>query len=190
MSSQKDELFSNKYSTKRSSVPGTFFHNLPYVARISSIQNEMEKINIDGFVERKIRHLNDEELANDWRLVLPNFILRKAKKDNDMNKKIRYDRYWKFHKFSVHLGQVPYHLMSKIKKVYNEEKVVGYYVREKIYEYKITLTNVDKEILTLAKILKSPCPKRDRVSELKQIIQSQGIKGGWVLLKASKFLGN
>ena len=189
MSSQKEELFSNKYSTKRSTVPGTFFHNLPYIERMATIRNKKEKIGIDGFVERKIRQLNDEEMADGWRLVLPNYILRKAKNDNKSNKK--YNRYWKFHKFSVHFGMVPYHLMFKVRQVRNDEgNLIGYYVRDKIYEYKVSMSEVDKEILTLAKILNNPCPNKNKVERLTKLIQSKGINDGWVLLKAKKFLSN
>ena len=189
MSSQKEELFSNKYSVKRSTTPGTFFHNLPYIERMATVRNKKEKVTIDGFVEKKIRQLNDEEMADGWRLVLPNYILRNAKKDNNSDKK--YNRYWKFHKFSVHLGQVPYHLMFKVRQVRNDEgKSVGYYVRDRIYEYRVSMSEVDKEILTLAKILHRPCPNKDRVRKLTKLIQSKDINDGWVLLKANRFLGN
>jgi hypothetical protein len=190
MSSNREVLFDNKYSVKKSTTPGVFFHNLPYIERMSTVHDKKEKVNVDGFVERKIRHLNDEEMADGWRLVLPNYILRTAEKpDNDNDKQI-YNRHWKFHKFNVHLGQVPYHLMFKMKKVYNDDKLVGYYVRNKIYGYRVSLSDVDKEILNLAKVLHYRCPNYNRVKKLVKIIQSNGVKNGWVLLKANKFLGN
>ena len=188
MSSQKEELFSNKYSVKKSSTPRTFFHNLPYVERVSAVRDKKDKISVDGFVERKVKYLNDEEMADGWRLVLPNYILRNARKDNNMKRK--YNRYWKFHKFDVHLGQVPYHLMFKVRQVYNEENMVGYYVRDKIYEYNVSSSDVDKEIKILAKVLHHPCPNRQRVKKLVEKITSGGVKDGWVLLKANKFLNN
>ena len=186
MSSNKEVLFNNKYSVKKSTTPGVFFHNLPYIERMSTVRDKNEKIKVDGFVERKIRHLNDEEMADGWRLVLPNYILRTMKELN--NDKIKYKRHWKFHRFYVHLGQVPYHLMFKIKEDYNDDKLVGYYVRDKIYEYRISLSDVDKDILNLVKVLHHP--NYSRVKNLVKIIQSQGIKDGWVLLKAKKILGN
>jgi len=188
MSSNKEVLFDNKYSVKKSTTPGVFFHNLPYIERMSTVRDKKDKVNVDGFVERKIRHLNDEEMSDGWRLVLPNYILRTIKDLDNNNKK--YNRHWKFHKFNMHLGQVPYHLMCKVKKVYNDDKLVGYYVRDKIYEYRISLSEVDKDILNLAKVLHYPCPNVRRVKDLVKIIQSEGIRDGWVLLKANKILGN
>ena len=79
MSSKTEELLDNKYSLKKSTVPGTFFHNLPYVEHISTNNDKKDKIKIDGFVEKKISYLKDEEISEGWRLVLPNFIMRKKK---------------------------------------------------------------------------------------------------------------
>ena len=191
MSSKTEELLDNKYSLKKSTVPGTFFHNLPYVERISATRDKKDKINIDGFVEKKISYLKDEEMSEGWRLVLPNFIMRKAKQNESVNNVERkYRRYWRFHKFSVHMGQLPYHLMHRVRSVYTDDKQKGYYVRDKIYEYNIYMTDVDKEIVRLAKVLHKPCPRKNVVKELVNKINSAGVKDGWVLLKANKFLAN
>ena len=45
MSSKNEELLDNKYSLKKSTVPGTFFHNLPYVEHISTNNDKNESMN-------------------------------------------------------------------------------------------------------------------------------------------------
>ena len=135
---------------------------------------------VDGFAKRKIRHLNDEEMSDGWRLVLPNYILR-TRKDSDNNKNTIDMKFT----INMHLGQ-SYHLMFKVKEVYNDDKLVGYYVRDKIYEYRISLSEVDKDILNLAKVLHHPCPNVRRVKDLVKIIQLKELRR-WVLLKANKF---
>ena len=92
MSSKNEELLDKKYSLKKSTIPGTFFHNLPYVEPISTTHDKKEKFNIDGFIEKKINHMKDEEMSEVWRLVLPNYVMRKAKQNesvNDVEKKYR-----------------------------------------------------------------------------------------------------
>ena len=192
MSSKNEELLDNKYSLKKSTIPGTFFHNLPYVERISTISDKKEIVNVDGFIEKKINHLKDEEMSEGWRLVLPNFIMRKVNNNVESvnNVERKYRRYWKFHKFSVHIGQIPYHLMHRVKNVYKDNKKIGYYVRNKIYEYNVYMTDVDNEIIKLAKVLHTPCPRKHVVKDLVDKINSANVKYGWVLLKANKFLAN
>ena len=189
MSSKNEELLDNKYSLKKSTVPGTFFHNLPYVEHISTNNDKNDNIKIDGFIEKKISYLKDEEISEGWRMVLPNFLMRK-RNDSVKNDKRKYRRFWKFHKFNFHMGQIPYHLMNKVRKVYDNNEHKGYYVRNKIYEYQIYMTDVDKEIIRLAKVLNSACPRKHIVKDLVNKINSANVKDGWVLLKANKFLAN
>ena len=59
-----------------------------------------------------------------------------------------------------------------------------------IITMKITMTDDDNEIIKLAKVLHTPCPRKHVVKDLVDKINSANVKYGWVLLKANKFLAN
>ena len=173
--SDDNKLMNKRHSLKYSRKEGSFYHNLPVSLNYSLLKNKSknENLKLDGFKEFRIDYPSEKELADGWRVQLPKYLLRKRKDEKNKLRRVNH-----LHLFKIHLGQLPYHLMLKKK----------YWVKDNIYTYEVSESEVDSDIFNLATHLNGKCVRREVVQELYKKITDAGIKDGWVLLKAKSYL--
>lgn len=162
---------------------GTFYHLLPVGVKLD--KGDVYEKNFKKF---KIKPLNDEELMEGYRLVLPKVLDVKVHSSDDKN---RYKKVKSFHYFQINLCQLPYHLMDKIVPVYNENgNLTNYYASDKIYKYRIIPSDIDDKIIKLAKIVMSKnYLELKRVKKYISEIEVLNLNG-WVLKSAKKFVSD
>ncbi len=120
-----------------------------------------------------INPLTQEELADGWNLVLP-----RETKDSTI------------HHFSVYLSQLPPHLWSFLKTVYDENGSEHYgTIRDNIYHYSIKSSKYDDLVLKLYKLVMQDFPCKDAVGKLYSQLEQQRVKG-WVMIRAKKYLSS
>ncbi len=118
-----------------------------------------------------VNPLTQEELADGWNLVLP-----RETKDSTI------------HHFSVYLSQLPPHLWSFLKIVYDQSGGEHYgTIRDNIYHYSIKSSKYDDDIKKLYKLVMQDYPCKDAVSKLHTHLEQQRVKG-WVMIRAKKYL--
>jgi len=174
----------NFYSLNKYSKSGNFLMKLPYA---ESSQKDIDDVNsflLKGYKEFKIKPLTDEELMDNWRLVLPNRLLIK---NENSDGKINIKKTNMFHIFHVNMSQLPYHLMKKIKPVYQNKILSHYKVTDKIYKYRVIPSDIDNEILYLAKMMNGYKYDLDKMLEYVLAMEELNLNG-WVLKKAKKIL--
>jgi hypothetical protein len=123
-----------------------------------------------------VKPLSQNDLADEWRLVVPRI---KRQNTTDMNQKYLNNIY----RSKVTLCQLPRHLWCKRKNLRNG----NIRITEKSHYYYVDKTNVDDEIITLERILSNPYDilYKEKVNELLEVIKDNNITG-WVTLKASR----
>ena len=167
-----NKLMNKRHSLKYSRKEGSFYHNLPVSQSSSLLKNKNENLKLDDFKEFRIDYPSEKELADGWRVQLPKYLLRKRKDSNKLR------RVNNLNLFKIHLGQLPYHLILKKK----------YWIKDNIYTYQVSKSEVDSDIFDLATHLNDQCVRKEVVKELYKKITDAGIKDGWVLLKAKSYL--
>lgn len=115
--------------------------------------------------------LTQEELADDWRIVLPGA----GKKSS-------------IHHFSVYLSQLPPYLWNLIK-TKKDENNEEYYVTiiDNIYHYSIKKSKSDMDVHNLYTEIMRTIPDLAKVSLLVNELEQQRVKG-WIMIRAKKML--
>ena len=183
----------NKYSVKESSVPGTFFQNIPVYdipEKFDSFVGKVDSLKLKGYQEYRIDKLSEKEKMEGWVRVLPDFVVRQEEvfRNNEkvkVNKRIR-----NLSELSINLSQLPDYLWKRMKAKYINKRFVGYTVKDKIYKYKVYATEVDDQLRTLRKLNKSYDMNGKNRNKIKQLLKEindkidKKFEKGWVILKA------
>ena len=121
-----------------------------------------------------IKPLSQNDLAYDWRLVVP-----RIKKNTDITSKFQNNIY----RSKVTLCQLPRHLYTKRKTLRNG----NIRATEASHIFYIDKTNVGDEIIELVQILDNSydISYKERVCDLLEVIKDNNING-WVTIKASR----
>jgi hypothetical protein len=129
-----------------------------------------------------ISPLNQEELADGWRLVLP--------KSNPSNKQ---------HMFTVQLSQLPEHLWRHVNtnRTYKSERVNSndekesetYYmpISDGIYTYNVKVSEHDHLLFELFNLIASRNPNIEQIRTAIENLEQFRVKG-WLMIRARRFL--
>ena len=188
----------NKYSVKESSVPGTFFQNIPVYnipEKFDSFVGKAESLQLKGYQEYRIDKLSEKEKMEGWVRVLPSFVVRQEELFRD-NKKVKVSKRVRIlSELTINLSQVPDYLWKRLKSKYMRGKFLGYTVKDKIYRYKIYSTEADEEIRALRKLVKSYNLNEHNKNKIKHLVEKinskvndKNFEKGWVILKAENIL--
>jgi len=140
--------------------------------------------------------LSQQELVNEWRLVLPKKKIKKVQRENDSGRDINV-RKTNERFFKINLAQLPPHLFSKLKNIYRGEDFLHYTARDNCYIYIVNPTPVDNEIRILFKFCqlynnsfqKLTDEEKEDVKNCISLINEYEIKG-WVVMKANRLFSN
>ena len=190
MSSQNMEASKiNKYSVRESSVPGTFYQNIPVYdihEKSDSLVGKADSFKLNGYQEYRIDRLSEKEKME----VLPNFVVREEEVFIN-NEKVKVRRKIRdLTHLSLNLSQLPDYLWKRMKTKYIDKRFVGYTVKDKIYRYKVYATEVDEQIRTLRKLLKSHNMNGKNKGKIKKLLKEinnkvdKNFEKGWIILKA------
>ena len=194
MSSQNMEASKiNKYSVKESSVPGTFFQNIPVYdipKKCDSLVGKADSLKLKGYQEYRIDKLSEKEKMEGWVRVLPNFVVREEEVFRNNEKvKVR-KRIRNLTHLTLNLSQLPDYLWKRMKTKYIDKRFVGYTVKDKIYKYKVYATEVDEQVRILRKLVKSYNMNGKNRGKIKQLLKEinnkidKNFEKGWVIMKA------
>jgi hypothetical protein len=194
MSSQNMEASKiNKYSVKESSVPGTFFQNIPVYdipEKFDSFVEKTDSMILKRYKEYRIDKLSEKEKMEGWIRVLPKFVVREEEVFIN-NEKVKVRRKIRnLTHLSLNLSQLPDYLWKRMKTKYIDKRFVGYTVKDKIYKYKVYATEVDEQIRTLRKLIKSHNINGKNKGKIKQLLKEinnkvdKNFEKGWIILKA------
>jgi len=129
-----------------------------------------------------ISPLNQEELADGWRLVLP-----RSKPSN------------KQHMFNVQLSQLPEHLWRHVNtdRTYKSERVNSndeqesetYYmpISDGIYTYNVKVTEYDNLLFELFNLVTSKHPNVEQIRTAVENLEQLRVKG-WLMIRARRLL--
>ena len=183
----------NKYSVKESSVPGTFFQNIPVYdmpEKFDSFVGKADSLKLKGYQEYRIDKLSEKEKMEGWVRVLPDFVVRQEEVFRN-NEKVKVNvRVRNLSELSLNLSQLPDYLWKRMKTKYINNKFVGYTVKDKIYRYTIYATEVDDQLRTLRKLNKTYDMNGKNKKKIKQLLKEindkidKKFEKGWVILKA------
>jgi hypothetical protein len=194
MSSQNMEASKiNKYSVRESSVPGTFYQNIPVYdihEKSDSLVGKADSFKLNGYQEYRIDRLSEKEKMEGWIRVLPNFVVREEEVFIN-NEKVKVRRKIRdLTHLSLNLSQLPDYLWKRMKTKYIDKRFVGYTVKDKIYRYKVYATEVDEQIRILRKLLKSHNMNGKNKGKIKKLLKEinnkvdKNFEKGWIILKA------
>jgi len=120
-------------------------------------------------VEVVIEPLTQNELADNWRLVLP-------KRDKSVTR----------HHFNIFLAQLPFHLWGRLFKENNE-----YYkeIRDNIYYYSVKVSDNDELVRRLYNLLNTPDYRvhLDEINKLYSHLYKENVRG-CLMIKAKSLL--
>ena len=207
MNSSDLEVSNNnyKYSTKESSVPGTFFHNIAIYDipdKYNFGEGKGETFQIKKYNEYRIDKLSEKEKLEGWVRVLPKFVVREEEIFRNQKKMRVKKRIRNLSKLKINLSQVPSYLWNRLRKKYSKNNEYdeknntlnsvsrhsGYYIRDKIYKYDVALSSVDNEIKKLYKIINSSNPDIASAKYLLDKINSEDLDKGWIIMKAEQIV--
>jgi hypothetical protein len=140
------------------------------------MENSVGKRKLGQFVVNDviIPPLNQEELADGWRMVLP-----KTKSST------------KQHFFNIYLSHLPEHLWERLnaKKTYKSEENVTYYnaIIDRIYTYNVKVSEYDNLLFELFNVVTSKYPNIEQVKNLVENLEQQRVKG-WLMIRAKRLL--
>ena len=131
-------------------------------------QFKVKSKNTDGdMVETVVNSLNQEEMADGWRLVLP------RKQSNST-----------VHHFSVYLSQLPEHLWKYLSKSNNENDEHYLPINDNIYQYSVKISKYDDEIQQLYNNIMNPYHDKNQIAQLYNHLEKQRVKG-WLMIRAN-----
>jgi hypothetical protein len=140
------------------------------------MENSVEKRKLGQFVVNDVvvSPLNQEELADGWRMVLP-----EPKKST------------KQHFFNIQLSYLPDHLWERLntKQTYKDEQDVTYYnpIVDKIYTYNVKVSDYDNLLFELFNVVSSKYPNVEQVRSLVENLEQLRVKG-WLMIRAKRLL--
>lgn len=140
------------------------------------MENSIEKRKLGQFVVKDVvvSPLNQEELADGWRMVLP-----ESKSST------------KQHFFNIQLSHLPEHLWERLNKnkTYKDEQNVTYYnpVVDKIYTYNVKISEYDNLLFELFNVVTSKYPNVEQVRSLVENLEQLRVKG-WLMIRAKRLL--
>lgn len=165
-------------------------------------KDESYNPNQEEYVEYTVNPLTQKELADGWRLVIPQ-VQYKFRQFKDSQGKVQRKKTYFYDKFKINLAQLPYHLWQKQQGIYEEGVYSHSIVRDGRYMYIVQPTQVDDEIRELRKYITchvhsniwniyDPNPyispaNLERMRELVNTLQDNSING-WVLIRAKRLL--
>ena len=128
---------------------------------VNIVNNEKVQILIDP--------LSQNELADDWRLVLPK----------------RYKNTTRHH-FNIFLAQLPFHLWNKLEKDNNE---YYYEIKDNIYYYSVKVSDTDDSVLKLYNLINKPDYRvyLDEINKLYGYLYKENVRG-CLMIKVKKLL--
>lgn len=119
-----------------------------------------------------INPLTQEELAEGWRVVLPN-----PKSQSTI------------HHFNVYKSQLPFYLWKKLRSFHNADHEEEYEdVQDRIYTYSVKYSKYDDLVTMLGRATMLMYPDLDRIRELYNELEQHRVKG-WVMIRARTLLG-
>jgi hypothetical protein len=122
-------------------------------------------------VDYLVNPLTQDELAEEWRLVLP------SDKDNTT-----------VHHFNIYLSQLPWHLWKSLKTLYDENGDMCYEtIRDNIYHYTVKPSKYDDLVIQLYHLVMCKNPKKHVIQEVYNELEQYRVKG-WIMLKAKYVL--
>jgi hypothetical protein len=151
----------------------------------------MSKHTISGkfFIkDKKHYYTNQQDLASGWRIVLPssNFVIKSTEEiknnEGDVFKKHKYKNDIIYNE--VTLAQLPSYLHRRLKNDYNPENEDIVY--DKFFKFRVIKTAYDDMIKELYKLVEIKYPNqeiRNKIKDLTNILESNGISG-WLIIRA------
>ena len=142
------------------------------------MENSVEKRKLGQFVVNDVvvSPLNQEELADGWRMVLP-----ESKPST------------KQHFFNIQLSHLPEHLWERLntEKTYknaNEQNVTYYNpIVDKIYTYNVKVSEFDNLLFELFNVVTSNYPNVEQLRNLVENLDQLRVKG-WLMIRAKCLL--
>jgi hypothetical protein len=120
-------------------------------------------------VEQLIEPLSQNDMADDWQLVLPT-----TKKNSTK------------HHFNIYLSQLPKHLWNRLEKENNE-----YYktIKDNIYNYSVKISDTDNYMFRLFNILNTVDYRvhYDEIKELYSLLYKMNVRG-WIMIKTKNLI--
>lgn len=124
----------------------------------------------ETIIETIVNPLNQDELADGWRIVLP------RKQTNST-----------VHHFSVYLSQLPQHLWKYLSTSNNENDEHYLPINDEIYQYSVKKSKYDNEIQKLYNHIMNPCPDKNQIAQLYNHLEKQRVKG-WLMVRANTII--
>ena len=141
-----------------------------------------------------VNPLSQNELSNNWQLVLPRKKKYMVKIKNEETGETREELKSNSKYFKINMAQLPGHLFHKIRPVYNSSGLTHYTASERIYNYLVYPSPIDDQIIDMARLL-NLSEKRyltqselDQLREYNQLMRDNDIYG-WTLLKSQRLVG-
>lgn len=191
MHASKESNNFGRFSMKRTTKKGSFYHRLPVYE--SSKSEDTITLLFNSYKELRIDPLNENEKEENWIRVVPRSLLVKNKEFNSSvkvsssNKKYR--RIKRYNVFDICLLEVPNHLWKRLKWNYSDGKFYNYTVTDRIHKYNIYSTEFDNEIFELRKLINKNSNKYNivRINEIVNLLKSEDLSG-WILNKANRIV--
>lgn len=120
-----------------------------------------------------INNLTQEEMADNWQLVLP----EKQKVTTT-------------HHFSVYLSQLPPHLWKLLRTNVDANNSEHYEtIYDNIYQYSVKMSKFDDDLRALYNLVTASQPDLKQITQLVEELEKQRVKG-WLMIRAKKLLDN
>lgn len=167
-------------SLNKFSKSGNFLAKFP----VHEISENSNSAVFKEYKELMVTCLADDELAENWRIKLPKKIFVK---NVDSNNITTVKRVKSFHTFNINMSQLPFHLMNKLSRRYENNNLSHYEANDNIYKYRIMPSEIDDDILKLARMLNSNRIDKNMVKRVVSDMKRLNLTG-WVLNKANNVL--
>ena len=193
MNASKESNNFGRFSMKRTTKKGSFYHKLPVYDLSNSNDSTDTMTQFNSYKELRIDPLTEEEKEENWIRVFPKSLLIKNKefkpkiKVNSSNKKFK--RIKRYNVFDICLLELPNNLWTRLKWNYRDGEFYNYTVTDRIHKYSIYKTDYDEKIFELRKLIIHNSNKYDfdRIKEIVTLLKSENLSG-WLLNKASKIV--
>jgi hypothetical protein len=128
------------------------------------------KVMVDSIlVDQLIEPLSQNDMAEDWQLVLPT-----SKKNSTK------------HHFNIYLSQLPQHLWKHLERDTNE-----YYkmIKDNIYNYSVKISDTDESMFRLFNLLNTADSRvhYEEIRELYSFLYKMNVRG-WIMIKTKKLI--
>ena len=128
------------------------------------------KISDNDVVEHVVNPPSQEELADDWHLVIP-----QRRKNSTV------------HHLSIYLSQLPPYLWKSLHTSHTDNTEHYIPIDDGIYQYSVKMSKYDDEIQQLYKLVMEQYVDKNKMVQLYNHLEKQRVKG-WLMIRAKNIL--